>query len=284
MAAWEVIQGFYDALPQLDATVLSKTFNLATESYGGHYGPAFFNYFQQQNILIANGSKPGIPLTFDSLTIINGIVSEKIQAPYFPVMATNNSYGIVAYNESIYNYSQIALYMPNGCLSQLENCDYVDRNTLSGKALCTEATNMCRDNVEGLYYAFGVRGTYDIRHPSDDPTPPDYFVDYLNQPEIQQALVVDTNYSSNANDEIYFAFQQTGDFVYPDFLTDLEMILNSSVRVALIYGDADYICKWTSSPTRRTTRHATGKSIVIIADFSNLKKATGTEAKRYPWR
>lgn len=27
-AAWEVIQGFYDALPQLDANVASKTFNL----------------------------------------------------------------------------------------------------------------------------------------------------------------------------------------------------------------------------------------------------------------
>lgn len=28
IAAWEVIQGLYDALPQLDATVSSKTFNL----------------------------------------------------------------------------------------------------------------------------------------------------------------------------------------------------------------------------------------------------------------
>lgn len=35
VAAWEVIQGFYSALPQLDANVTSKIFNLATESYGG---------------------------------------------------------------------------------------------------------------------------------------------------------------------------------------------------------------------------------------------------------
>ena len=42
IAAWEVVQGFYSALPQLDSNVSSKEFNLATESYGGHYGPAFF--------------------------------------------------------------------------------------------------------------------------------------------------------------------------------------------------------------------------------------------------
>lgn len=35
MAGWEIIQGFYSALPQLDSNVTSKEFNLATESYGG---------------------------------------------------------------------------------------------------------------------------------------------------------------------------------------------------------------------------------------------------------
>lgn len=37
MAGWEVIQGFYSALPQLDSNVTSKEFNLATESYGGKW-------------------------------------------------------------------------------------------------------------------------------------------------------------------------------------------------------------------------------------------------------
>jgi hypothetical protein len=35
MAAWEVLQGFYAALPQLDSKVHSTKFNLWTESYGG---------------------------------------------------------------------------------------------------------------------------------------------------------------------------------------------------------------------------------------------------------
>ena len=36
-AAWEIIQGFYGALPSLDSNVTSTEFNLATESYGGEY-------------------------------------------------------------------------------------------------------------------------------------------------------------------------------------------------------------------------------------------------------
>ncbi|KAJ5922002.1 hypothetical protein N7516_009705 [Penicillium verrucosum] len=36
-------------------------------------------------------------------------------------------------------------------------------------------------------------------------------------------------------------YDQTRDFVYPDFL---EALHSRPVRVALIYGDADYSCNW----------------------------------------
>ena len=71
MAAWEVLQGFYSALPQLDSRVQSTTFNLFTESYGGHYGPAFFNYFYEQNAKIANGTSTGKYFDFNSLGIVS---------------------------------------------------------------------------------------------------------------------------------------------------------------------------------------------------------------------
>ena len=82
-----------------------------------------------------------------------------------------------------------------------------------------------------------------IRHPYEDPTPPPYFNDYLNIAYVQNALGVDVNYTQSNND-VYYAFQKTGDFAYPTFIPDLEMILNNSVRVSLVYGDADYICNW----------------------------------------
>jgi carboxypeptidase C (cathepsin A) len=158
-------------------------------------------------------------------------------------MANNNTYGIKAVNDTVYNYMNFACYMYNGCLDQYSYCAATNRTSLSDYAICTEAADMCRDNVESPYYEYSGRGVYDIRHPFQDPTPPSYFEDYLNLAHVQDAIGVDTNYT-DANDEIYYAFQNTGDFVWPVFIEDLEMILNSSVRVSLIYGDADYICNW----------------------------------------
>lgn len=242
IAGYEIIQALYSGLPRLASEVKSTEFNLATESYGGHYGPAFYNHFYKQNELVRNSTLAGYLLNMNSLLIINGIINEKIQAPHYPQMAVNNTYGIKAYNDTVYNQAVFSLNMPNGCLDQYEYCAEVDRDSLAGQSICAEAADMCRDSVEGLYYAFGGRGVYDIRHPYNDPTPPSYFGDYLNQPKIQQAIGVDLNYTQSNND-IYYAFQQTGDFVYPNFLEDLTEILNSGVRVSLIYGDADYICK-----------------------------------------
>jgi len=84
---------------------------------------------------------------------------------------------------------------------------------------------------------------FSIRHPYIDPTPPTYFAKYLNLASTQAALGVNLNYTES-NTDVYYAFQKTGDFAYPNFLTDLEMILNNSIRVALYHGDADYICNW----------------------------------------
>jgi hypothetical protein len=44
----------------------------------------------------------------------------------------------------------------------------------------------------------------------------------------------------------YSQFQNTGDFIFPNFRQDLEYLLDQGVRVNLFYGDADYIC--TSLP------------------------------------
>lgn len=238
IAAWHIIQGFYSALPQLDATVESKTFNLWTESYGGHYGPAFYNYFYDQNQLIASGTTSGIQLNFDTLGIINGIIDESIQAPYYPIFAVNNTYGIKAVNDTVASYMQFACFMIDGCLDQIGYCRETGKTTIADYAICSEAVDMCRDNVEGPYYAYGGRGVYDIRHPIDDPTPPQYFVDLLNTAAAQQSLGVNLNYTT-ANDEIYYAFQTAGDFVYTNLIEDLEMILDNGVSVSLIYGDAE---------------------------------------------
>ena len=255
VAAWHILQGFLSGLPCFPdiGSPEPKNFNLWTESYGGHYGPAFYKYFYDQNQAIGNGSTPGYHLNFNSLGIINGIINERIQVEYYPEFAVNNTYGIKAYNDTVYNYAKFAANMINGCKDMIDGCvaaaQGIPGGLVDGKityaassqpavaAICSEAADMCRDNVEGVYYSYGGRGVYDIRHPIDDPTPGDFFADYLELPEVQNAIGVNLNYSLSNND-IYYQFQQTGDFIYPNFLQDLEEILDSGVRVALVYGDA----------------------------------------------
>ena len=92
----------------MDNKVRSIDFNLFTESYGGHYGPAFFDYFQTQNAAIESGAISGKALNFNSLGIGNGIINELIQAPYYPEFARYNQYGIEAVNQTVYDYQKFA--------------------------------------------------------------------------------------------------------------------------------------------------------------------------------
>jgi carboxypeptidase C (cathepsin A) len=179
----------------------------------------------------------------DTLGIGNGIIDELIQVAFYPDFAVNNTYGIKAVDDITYLAMKTAYSQPGGCKDQATACAAADRSTTEGQWICSNATNFCRSNVEGPYYATN-HGAYDIRQPADDPTPPQNFIDYLNTAPIQQALGVNLNYTSDASDTVSEGFQETGDFSYPDFKVDLEHLLNEGVRVALYYGDADYICNW----------------------------------------
>ncbi|KAF2839186.1 peptidase S10, serine carboxypeptidase [Patellaria atrata CBS 101060] len=244
VGAWHIIQAFLDLSTRIDSDISNRTFNLWTESYGGHYGPGFYDYFYDQNLAIQNGTMPGTALQMDTLGIINGLIDEGIQAPYYPEFAVNNTYGIKAINDTVYTFMKQAYYFPSGCRDQIAYCALLDRSTEEGYRVCSAATTMCRSLVEQPYYEFGGRGVYDIRHPYDDPTPPDYFLDFLNLASTQEALGVNINYTRASSPYVSTGFQQTGDFVWPNFKSDLESILDRGVRVALQYGDADYICNW----------------------------------------
>ncbi|KAK4988540.1 hypothetical protein LTR50_003835 [Elasticomyces elasticus] len=262
VGAWEILQAFLAKLPTLDATVSNRTFHLWTESYDGHYGPVFYQYFDEQVAKIANGSINGSALTMGTLGIGNGIIDEFIQTPYYPEFAMHNTYGIKAYNDTMYNFSKMAYSVPGGCAGKtylhyrykmpadssvpewLKNCALLKSSTPLGRTYCSSATNLCRSMVERIYYLYSGRSQYDIRHSYPDPTPPNYFVDYLNLNSTQQAIGVDLNYTADFSQLVSSGFFNSGDFAYPIFKTSLEYLLSKGVQVLLYYGDADYICNW----------------------------------------
>ncbi|KAI1332698.1 Alpha/Beta hydrolase protein [Xylariaceae sp. FL0255] len=263
--AWEIVQAFLQDLPELDSKIKSRIFNLWTESYGGHYGPAFYHYFYDQNELgkqnivfvssfpqamsqrsceIENGTIKGVKLNMHTLGIINGIISAYIQTPYYPEFAVNNTYGLKTMNDSMYNYAKLNWDFPGACKDGISSCLEADLTTPDGKSTCAESNAICRNLVEGVYYAVSGRDAYDIRAMANADIPPTQWVGYLNTAHVQNAIGVDINYTSTSSEQVGVGFDYSGDFDYGEILTDLEDILKSGVRVAMVYGDADYICNW----------------------------------------
>lgn len=156
---------------------------------------------------------------------------------------------------------KFAYEVPDGCRDQIGYCKSLDRNTEEGQFYCAQATNICRAMVEEPYYAYGGRGVYDIRHPYEDPTPPEYFTEFLNLATTQEVLGVNINYTRTNAPNVSYGFQRTGDFVWPNFIEDLEEILDYGVRVALIYGDADYICNWFG-----------GEAVSVSVNYTNSEE------------
>ena len=104
---------------------------------------------------------------------------------------------------------------------------------------------------------------YDIRRSSDNKVVSDFFVQYLNLPSTQDALGIERGflYQMSSND-VYAAFQQSGDYIFSDPVEDISYLLKTGVRVVYVgacpgasesqliivlrlsYGDADYIGNW----------------------------------------
>jgi carboxypeptidase C (cathepsin A) len=64
---WQAIQLLFES-PEF-AGYSSREFILATESYGGHYGPEFAEYFEIQNNAIAAGKLAGVQIKLSGLMI-----------------------------------------------------------------------------------------------------------------------------------------------------------------------------------------------------------------------
>lgn len=84
----QFLQNFYEAFPEYE----SRDFALFTESYGGHYGPEFSEYFLEQNAAIDAGTVTGEKINLIALGINNGWIDPLLQYQAYPIFAYNNTY------------------------------------------------------------------------------------------------------------------------------------------------------------------------------------------------
>ncbi|VUC22891.1 unnamed protein product [Clonostachys rosea] len=290
ITCWEVLQGFYSNLPQLSASNISSTdfhlwfvhellyevdlliwINDRAESFGGHWGPAFMKYFSEQNDKLAAGTTEGRKLNMRTLGIVNGIVDEQVQTQY-QIKYTRgelNGYGIDLVNETMYEYGRTNLDRPDGCQQHLNYCASLDRDSLVRRSQCSAAQFVCQSDVEGIYYTFKTenRGVYDIRYEAGKDVPPDFWRPWLNTGPVQNSLGVDLNYTS-AN-LLYSAFSLSGDFA-AGYLSDIDELLKSDIHVALVYGDADYICNWLGGEALSTAAEWSGAETFKSAGYTDI--------------
>lgn len=108
--------------------------------------------------------------------------------------------------------------------------------------ICSQAQQYCQANVVDPYTLSG-RSAYDISQNYLDPFPDNHYLEYLNQAAVQQAIGSPVNYTQDSQ-AVLDAFSDSGDYARDGILVDLIDLVDSGVRVALIYGDRDYVCNW----------------------------------------
>ncbi|MCJ1465486.1 hypothetical protein MMC07_004104 [Pseudocyphellaria aurata] len=258
-AIWHMLQGFLGTFPQYNPAVRSNStlsgvvgVNLFTESYGGKYGPAFAAHWEKQNQLIKSGSIPrkGLEIRLTSLGIMQGCVDDLVQGRFYPIFANNNTYGVQALSLVDQQAAASSYLSQDGCQQLIQSCRTAvasmdpenEGDMASVNQQCQTAQVSCNNNLIGPYEKSG-RNVYDITQKTPDPFPPSTYLEYLNLADVQAAIGAAVNYTET-NRAVVDAFAQTGDYERGDQISQMGSLLSMGVRVALIYGDRDFICNW----------------------------------------
>ncbi|PSS00843.1 Alpha/Beta hydrolase protein [Coniella lustricola] len=258
VALWHFAQTWFDEFPQYKPH--DEKISLWTESYGGHYGPAFMHFFARQNDKITRGeiAGPGTHyLHLDTLGIINGCIDNALSSASYSAMANNNTYGVQAVNETILHNQLWELHRAGGILDQVAKCQRLDKlqhSSLSSvaseqpdpayvEAVCRNATNIAMSVLIQPYMESQAHGWFDITHPANDPFPHNYLLGYLQQQWVQRALGVPVNFTWSSP-AVSAAFQLHGDLARGGQLDALADLLDAGIKVHLMYGDRDFACNW----------------------------------------
>ncbi|KAG9021820.1 hypothetical protein FRB95_001392, partial [Tulasnella sp. JGI-2019a] len=118
---WQALQAFLENFPVYEGRELI----LATESYGGHYGPAFVTVFNSQNALIRRGVIEGEIITVSALMLNNGWIDPGVQYSNYPSFAANPPGYDPIVPDSVIRKAYTSLLQDGGCMDQIRACNAV---------------------------------------------------------------------------------------------------------------------------------------------------------------
>ncbi|KAI5928101.1 carboxypeptidase S1-like protein B [Camillea tinctor] len=253
-AIWHFAQTWFQEFPGYHPG--DSRVSIATESYGGRYGPAFAAFFEEQNAKIRNGTWDDADgenyiINLDTLILINSCIDRQIQYPSYPHIAFNNTYGLETVNATVYAGMVRAYEEEGGCRDQIDACRALARAydpdnrgvNASVNRACADAETFCSTRVRGPYLEVSGRNYYDYGSLDPNPFPASFYHGYLNQPHVQAALGLPVNFTQSSA-AVSTAFRSIGDYPRPGWTEDLGSLLDAGVKVHLMYGDRDYACNW----------------------------------------
>ena len=276
-ALWHFAQTWFEEFPGYHPN--DSRVSLATQAYGGRYGLATMAFFEEQNEKIEDGSLSNATewnvLHLDSLLIVNGCIDRYIQFPYYADMAVNSTYGLETVNAST---SQAMYDAIPECQARIVACrevgDVSDPEHIGINAtvneICEDAEVFCTENLRDPYTSYSGRAYYDVAILEPNPFPPPFYGGFMNQPWVQSALGAPLNWtgSSAASSR---AFRGIGDYPRSGWLEYLGYLLDSGIKVNLMYGDRDFACNWLGGEAVSTEIPWSGSEAFKSAGYEPLQ-------------
>ncbi len=152
-ALWHFAQVWFQEFPGYHPG--DSRISLATESYGGRYGPAYMKFFEEQNQKARDtgctGDSCPFALHLDTLLLINACVDRQVMWPSYWHIAYNNTYNLQLINKTTYAASIDAYDREGGCRDKIDSCRLVSsiydpENTginATVNEICSDAENFC---------------------------------------------------------------------------------------------------------------------------------------------
>ncbi|KAI9066213.1 serine carboxypeptidase [Trametes sanguinea] len=215
----------------------SNDFAIWTESYGGHFGPAFSRYFLDQNARIAHGGLQGVPVNLKVLGIGDGLIAcptpqdPLVQYESYFTYAEHNPYFPTATNDTIASAFQ-SWNETGGCRDQIVQC----YDTLDPQ-VCGTAQFNCEADISNRLA--GSRDQDYILADIFDTYPPDITA-YVNDTARKARIGAEGDFQE-VNSGVLFEFQSEW---MQNSRPTLESVVDDGVRTVLYVGDADYLLNY----------------------------------------
>lgn len=224
--AYAMLSLFFHQFPEY----AHQDFHLSGESYGGHYVPVY-----AKEIL----SHRNRNINIKTATVGNGLSDTLRQYPTYHPYACEGKGGypgVVPEKEC----ESMKKALPR-CLQLIERC-YDTESSWT----CVPAHIYC-NNAEVMPYQETGQNPYDIRDECEDQehlcySDVFYYSEYLNKPEIQEAVGAEVSNFGSCNWDVNRDFMLTGDWSKPFYKLTTDVI--EEIPMLIYAGDADFICNW----------------------------------------